>query len=190
MPAGMIGYKKWTEKVTTSVVQCIVMSTFARMLTREKALQKLKSFCDYRDRCHLEVRKKLEATKVKRADHDWIILQLMKSDLLNEERFARSVARGKFRIKGWGRERIRKELTRCEINEYLQEKALEEIDEQTYEATLHELLAKRSAAQDASWTETRKREDLWKTAFMKGYERHLIEKHLGMLKEGVPADVE
>lgn len=153
------------------------------MLTREKALIKIKAFCDYRERCHLEVKKKLSALKARQADHDWVIDQLLKNDILNEERFARSLARGKFRMKGWGRERIRKELARWEVNTYLQDKAMEEIDEQEYETTLQHLLEKRRASQDETWTENRKREDLWKTAFMKGFERHLIDKYLKLLEE-------
>ena len=65
----------------------------------EEALQKLMHFCAYRDRSQKEVEDKLNDMHMIDAAKEKIIIELMQEGFLNEERFARSFVRGKFRIK-------------------------------------------------------------------------------------------
>jgi regulatory protein len=69
-------------------------------------------------------------------DLENIMSQLVQDDFLNEERFARSYARGKFRIKSWGRLRITNELKMRDISEYCIRKAMSEINSDEYLTTL------------------------------------------------------
>ena len=101
-------------------------------------------FCAYRDRSQKEVEEKLIDMRMIPAAREKIIIQLMQENFLNEERFARSFARGKFRIKKWGKNKIKQELKVREISTPLIKIALTEIDEQDYMATLHELAEKKS----------------------------------------------
>ena len=71
--------------------------------TVEEAKKRLESYCAYQDRCHLEVEKKLQEMHMIPEAREAILLHLMKHDFLNEERFAKSFARGKLSIKHWGR---------------------------------------------------------------------------------------
>ena len=71
--------------------------------------------------------------------------ELVTDNFLNEERFARSYARGKFNIKKWGRTRIKQELKKRKITDYCIRKAMEEIEEEDYEKTLHLLIEKKAA---------------------------------------------
>ncbi|MDX1685750.1 MAG: regulatory protein RecX, partial [Saprospiraceae bacterium] len=107
-----------------------------------QVLERLQKYCAYQERCHSEVRNKLLNMKVYGDDLEEIISQLVQENFLNEERFARSFARGKFRMKRWGRYRIKLELKRRDISEYCINKAMSEIDEQDYLSTLDDLVEK------------------------------------------------
>ena len=78
----------------------------------------LQQFCAYQDRCHKEVVDKLQKMNMIPAAIDVIVTELIQDNFLNEERFARSFARGKFRIKKWGRLRIVRELKFRNISKY------------------------------------------------------------------------
>ncbi len=105
---------------------------YKKILTKEQALQKLKQYCAYQERCHREVKEKLYALGVWKRDHDEIIATLIEENYLNEERFAIAYAGGKFRIKGWGRIKIKYELKQKRVSEYCIKKALKQIDESNY----------------------------------------------------------
>lgn len=111
--------------------------------SKQDALKKLQRYCAYQDRCHQEVRKKLVDLGIYGDDLENIITDLIAENFLNEERFARSYARGKFRMKQWGRTRIQQELKQREISDYCIRKAMEEIEEEIYLKTLHDLIEKR-----------------------------------------------
>ena len=96
-------------------------------LTKEEALQKLKHFCAYQERCHNEVKDKLYRLGVWKKDQDEIISTLIEEGYLNEERFAIAFAGGKWRIKHWGRLKISKELHHRQVSEYCITKALKQI---------------------------------------------------------------
>ena len=114
-------------------------------LTPGQALQKLKHFCAYQERCHNEVSEKLYDLGVWKKDHDEIIATLIEEKYLDEERFAIAFAGGKFRIKKWGRQKIRHALRQKQVSEYSVRRALGEIDEEAYENMAFELLADKYA---------------------------------------------
>ena len=72
-------------------------------MTKEEALDKMQRYCGYQDRCHQEVRTKLLTLKIYGDLLEEIMSDLISEGYLNEERFARNYARGKYRIKGWGK---------------------------------------------------------------------------------------
>ena len=76
-----------------------------------------------------------------------IITYLIQENFLNEERFAQSFARGKFRIKKWGRTRIIRELKTRQISKYNINTALKEIEETEYLKTFHDLAEKKLASE-------------------------------------------
>lgn len=98
----------------------------------------------YQDRCHKEVEKKLSDYNLIPEAKELILLHLLQENFLNEERFAKSFARGKFRIKKWGKPRIIRELKFRDISAYNIKTALKEIDEEEYIATLYELATKKN----------------------------------------------
>jgi regulatory protein len=103
---------------------------FRQQLTKEQALQKLKHYCAYQERCHSEVRDKLFSLGVYKKHHDDLIAALIAENYLNEERFAVAYAGGKWRIQHWGRVKIKYELKQKQISDYCIKKALKQIDEE------------------------------------------------------------
>ena len=86
--------------------------------TVEEAKKKLEGYCSYQERCHKEVEQKLAEMNMIDQAKDIIIMHLMNQNFLNEERFAKSFARGKFSMKNWGKVRIIKELKFRNISAY------------------------------------------------------------------------
>lgn len=141
--------------------------------TPTQAFLKAQLFCSYQERCQQEVRDKL---------YDWglfpdavenILAQLITENFLNEERFAKAYAGGKFRIKKWGRIKIKLELKKRHISDYCIRKALQEIDETVYAQTLKTLIEKKTK-------ETKDKNPLVKNAKVaryvasRGFEQDLI----------------
>jgi regulatory protein len=112
---------------------------YNKQLTKEQALQKLKHYCAYQERCHSEVKEKLYALGVWKKDHDEIVATLIEENYLNEERFAIAFAGGKFRVKQWGKVKIRYELKQKQVSEYCIKKAMKQIDEDDYLKVLEKL---------------------------------------------------
>ena len=114
-----------------------------KSFTLEEAKRKLEHYCAYQERCHEEVNKKLSAMKMIPLAREVIIVHLIENDFLNEERYAKSFSRGKFRIKKWGKGRIMRELKAKKISDYNIKIALKEIGDLEYEDTFEVLAQKR-----------------------------------------------
>ena len=106
---------------------------------REQALQKIRHFCSYQERCHSEVREKLYSYGLWKNDTEAILSQLIEENCLNEERFALAFAGGRFRMKQWGRVKINFELKQKRISEYCIRIALAQFEESDYLRTLRDL---------------------------------------------------
>ena len=106
-------------------------------------LEKIKHFCAYQERCHSEVRSRLLEMKVYGAELEDFMVILIEENFLNEERFARAFARGKFSLKQWGRIKIKHELKARNITSTLIQMAKKEIEEADYERTLQQLPEKK-----------------------------------------------
>jgi regulatory protein len=141
--------------------------------TVEEATRKLEQYCAYQERCHDEVINKLRGMNMIPQAIDVIVGHLLQNNYLNEERFARSFARGKFRIKQWGRVRIVRELKARNISRYNIDFALKEINDSDYLSTFNSLAEKQ-------WEIIReknifkKKRKLFDYLIRKGYESHLI----------------
>ena len=110
----------------------------------EEAIIKIRTYCNYRDRCHKEVRDKLYTMGLYKREVDQALMQMMDEDLLNEERYAHSYARGYFRTKRWGKMKIQGELRLRQIHPSLITRALAEIDDVEYEKTIDALIEKKA----------------------------------------------
>jgi regulatory protein len=146
---------------------------YKKSLTPDQAFQKLKHYCAYQERCHSEVKNKLYELGIRKKDHDELIAKLIEENYLDEERFAIAFAGGKFRMKDWGKTRIKYELKSKLVSEYNIKKALKQIDEKVYLNTLKKLAQKKyTELKKDQWMVRRKKTMDYLLA--KGYEPELI----------------
>lgn len=110
---------------------------------RDEAFQKACAYCAYQERAQQEVRDRLYDYGLHQEDVEDLISMLITEGFLNEERFAQAFARGKFRLKGWGRYKIRQALKFKKVSPRCIEKGLAEIDEVEYGETLARLAEKK-----------------------------------------------
>jgi len=106
----------------------------------EVILKKARSYCAYQERSQQEVRDKLYAWGLHRQQVEQTIATLITENFINEERFAIAFAGGKFRIKQWGRVKIKLALQQKKISPYCINKALAEINNQDYQRTIRKLI--------------------------------------------------
>ena len=114
-------------------------------LTPHAAYLKISNWCAYQERSQQETRKKLYEYGLPAQEVEQIIATLIEENFLNEERFALALAGGKFRIKHWGRIKIKLELKKHGISDYLINKALKAIGSSDYVNTLKQVAEKKLA---------------------------------------------
>lgn len=142
-------------------------------LTQDQILQKLESFCSYRERCITEINQRLYQLKADANDYDLYINHLKENNFLNETRFANSFARGKNSIKKWGRKKILMELKSKKIDDSTIQQSLQQIDEGMYLIKLQDVLEKKNRIIKETDMFKRKQK-LIQFAMQKGYETEII----------------
>ena len=139
----------------------------------KEALLKAASYCAYQERCHKEVRAKLHSWGIFGQELDAILAELIKRNYLDEERFARSFAGGKFRTCDWGKMKIRRELQAREISDYGIEAGMKEINDAEYLQRLR-ALANKKFKSFKNVDLRQKRQLTMRFLYSKGFETELI----------------
>ena len=153
------------------------MNPAIKRLDPDQALSKAEKYCAYQERSHKEVRDKLYAYGLYKKDVEQILTQLITSGFLNEERFAKAYAGGKFRMKKWGRKKIENALKHKDISKRCIQIGLKEIDESDYRRTLTELIKKKNATVTES-NPYKRRNKIATYVIGKGYESDLVWSYL------------
>lgn len=130
-------------------------------------------YCHYQPRCHKEVRNKLYELGCTTPEVEEQIIDLIQTGLLNEENYARAIARGKFRMKQWGRRKIVEQLKMQQVSDYCIKKALTEIDEDEYLATLKTLAEKKLKELKSEKNIFTRKQKIYRYLVQKGYESGL-----------------
>lgn len=145
----------------------------SKKLQPSEIKQKIYAYCAYQERSHQEVRNKLYELGAYTSEVDEWISNLITEGFLNEERFAKAFAGGKFRIKSWGRIKIRHELEAKGLTPRCIESGMKEIDEDDYVRSLESVLEKkRTTLNDEGPMVIR--EKMARHAIQKGYEPELV----------------
>jgi regulatory protein len=131
-------------------------------------------YCNYQERSHQEVRDKLYELGAYTGEVNQLIAELIEVDLLNEERFARSFARGRFKLKQWGRVKIIQHLKQHRISDYLLKKALKEIDASEYFETAKRLASRKWESLKTEKDQYTRKNKVFRYLLQKGYESSLI----------------
>ena len=147
---------------------------YKKYFTKEEALQKAKHYCAYQERCHSEVKEKLYSFGLYKKEVEELLALLIEENYLNEERFAIQFAGGRFRIKHWGRVKIKYELKQKKVSEYCIKKALAGIDETEYKKQLQKLYEAKLKTLKSEKNIFIKKRKLSDHLMQKGYESGLI----------------
>jgi regulatory protein len=151
-------------------------------LTPAIALEKIKYFCAYQERSHQEVKDKLYKYGIYSDDINQIIATLIEENYLNEERFATSYVRGKFKMKHWGKIKITQGLKLKRISSYNIKIGLREIKEDEYQEVAYKLT-------EDKWLQLKDEQYINRQAkvirymLQKGFELHLITDCIKRIRE-------
>lgn len=102
----------------------------------KEAKIKAGNYCAYQERTQQEVRDKLYGLGLYRDEVEDVLSDLIGENFVNEERFAKSYARGKFSLKKWGKQKIIFELKKRNLSPYCIEQALKEISDEEYKKVI------------------------------------------------------
>jgi regulatory protein len=149
------------------------LSKKEKVYTQQEALIKISSFCAYQERTQQEARDKLYGYGLHKDIVEELISKLISKNFINEERFAKSYAGGKFRIKKWGRIKIKEALKSKGVSEYCIKKGLLEIGDKDYIVTLLSLIEKRSGKEKEK-NEYERKHKIAQYLHGKGYESDLV----------------
>ncbi len=144
-----------------------------KIITHIEALEKARNYCAYQERCQQEVIEKLKSFQLTKDEMDYVLLLLIQGNYLNEERFARAYASGKFRIKKWGKRKIAFHLGSKGLTKKCIELGLSEIDNDEYFETLNQLVSsKLETTQEPN--PYKKKSKIYSYLYGRGYESNLI----------------
>jgi regulatory protein len=146
-----------------------------------EAKAKLESLCAYQERCQFEIDQKLISWFFPWEERQQLLAELISTGFINEERFASAFVSGKFRIKKWGRIKIKSHLIQKKISTYSIQKALQEIDADAYWDTLLHLAQRKSndlSQEKDSW---QKKAKVMRYLQSKGFEGDLIQDVLALV---------
>jgi regulatory protein len=144
-----------------------------KRLTPVEALSKAYRYCAYQERSHSEVKNKLFSFGLHSDEVDQVLSRLITEGFVNEERFAKAFAGGKFRMQKWGRIKIENELNALGISRNCIQRGMKEILDDDYKKTLQQLLKKRNDLSSES-DPFKKRNKLAQYAIGRGFEPELV----------------
>jgi regulatory protein len=142
-------------------------------LSNKEAKIKIYAYCAYQERTQKEARNKLYEYGLKTDEIEEIISDLISENFINEERFSITYTGGKFRIKKWGKIKIKEGLKLKGVSDYCLKVALASIDQEEYLHTLQHLLEKKEALEKEKNT-FKKNEKLARYAISRGYEPEIV----------------
>ena len=164
-----------------NTIKILLLKMALQNFTPEQAIPKIKQYCAYQERCHAEVKDKLYSFGLHRKDVDEIIVLLIGENYLNEERFAIHYAGGKFRMKHWGKNKIKQALKQKQVSDYCIKKALKEIDDADYIKTFEKLVEQKMKTLKSEKNIFIKKKKLQGFLLMKGYGSELINEEVGKI---------
>jgi regulatory protein len=139
-----------------------------------EAKHKIEAYCAYQERCHFEVSQKLQTFDLNYEQQQQLISDLISNRFLDEERFAEAFASGKFRIKKWGKIKIRQHLKQKFVSDYSIKKGLASINMDEYYAMLEKLATTKLRELHNERDSWRKKTKVLRFLASKGYEQDLI----------------
>ena len=144
-----------------------------KVYTVKEATERIQSFCAIQDRCQWEVEKKMKEWEISDEIIENILTDLILDKFVDEQRFSESFCRGKFRIKRWGKVKIKNELKIKKISKNCIDKGLLQIKNEEYMEVLKYLyIKKRNSLKDTN--QFIRKGKIAKHLQQKGFESNMI----------------
>ncbi len=147
--------------------------------TLQELKQKASAYCARSEHCISEVYTKLRQWNCSSNDCQKIIDELLDNDFINEQRYAETYVKEKFKFNRWGNRKIAQALAQKRVDKKTVQQALELIDKDEYKETLKTLLEKKEKSIEYS-NEYEKNSKLFRFAQSRGFENNLIENVLNI----------
>lgn len=147
-------------------------------MTPDNALARLEAMCARAEHCAGEMREKLRGWKIPQADADKIVASLIEHRFVDDARFARAYARDKLLFSKWGKRKIAQGLALKRVDRDIARQAIEELDRQTYERILSEVLASRARLDPDMLDTYEGRVKLLRFAMQRGFESALASQRI------------
>ena len=146
------------------------------------AVERLKSYCALQDKCQWDVIQKMQEWGLLKISQKHILDLLIQEKYVDEERYSQSFCRGKFRIKKWGKIKIKNELKKKYISDECITKGLAEINGFEYQEELDKQYHKKKDTIKEN-NHFIKKTQIATYLINRGYESNLVWNKLRELKE-------
>lgn len=109
-------------------------------MTEQEAYLQLAALCAQAEHCEQEMRDKMKRWEIDEMAQNRIIQRLVEERYVDNERYARAFVKDKIRYNKWGRRKVQQALWLKRIDNDIQQRILDEIDDKEYLDVLRPLL--------------------------------------------------
>ena len=112
-------------------------------ITEQEAYLQLAALCAQAEHCQQEMRDKMRRWEMAPEAQERVISRLVKERYIDDERYARAFVKDKVRYNKWGRRKVQQGLWMKRIDDDIQQRVLDEVDDEEYLTVLKPLLAQK-----------------------------------------------
>ena len=109
-------------------------------ITEQEAYLQLASICAQAEHCQQEMRDKMKRWGLDEMAQNRVVARLIKERYIDDERYARAFVKDKILYNKWGRRKIQQGLWMKRIDDDIQKRVLDEVDDEEYLNVLKPLL--------------------------------------------------
>ena len=150
--------------------------------TEQKAYLQLAAACAQAEHCEQEMRDKMKRWGMAPEAQNRVVERLTKERYIDNERYARAFVKDKVRYNKWGRRKVQQALWMKRIDDDIQQRVLDEIDDEEYQKVLVPLLKqKRKSIKAANDYELNQK--LVRFALSRGFDYGIIRQCLDVDEE-------
>ena len=155
--------------------------------TEQEAYLQLAALCAQAEHCQQEMRDKMRRWEMAPEAQERVIARLVKERYIDDERYARAFVKDKVRYNKWGRRKVQQGLWMKRIDDDIQHRVLDEVDDEEYLAVLKPLLAQKRKSIKAE-SDYELNQKLVRFAFGRGFTYDIIRQCLDVDEEMMPDD--
>lgn len=155
--------------------------------TEQEAYLQLAALCAQAEHCQQEMRDKMKRWGMAPDVQERVIARLVKERYIDDERYARAFVKDKIRYNKWGRRKVQQGLWMKRIDDDIQQRVLNEVDDAEYLAVLKPLLKQKAKSVKAE-SDYELNQKLVRFAFGRGFTYDIIRQCLDVDEEMIPDD--